>query len=66
MLQIFSLPDGRDDLAGGVGDQDDAAGGHVLLHGPPQRVLGVLRQLVHLGQHHNLGREKLLSPFSYE
>ena len=51
---MITLPDGRDDFGGGVGDQDDSAGRHVLLHGPPEGVLGVLGQLVHLGQHNHL------------
>ena len=54
---VITLPDGRDDLGGGVGDQDDSAGRHVLLHGPPEGVLGVLGQLVHLGQHHDLAEK---------
>ena len=32
---------GWDDLTGGVAAEDDTTGGHVLLHGPPQSMLGI-------------------------
>ena len=41
-------------LACGVGDQNDPAGWHVLLHSSPEGMLGVLGQLVHLSQDHHL------------
>ena len=47
-------PDGGDDLAGRVGHQDDSTGGHVLLHGASEGMLGVLGELVHLRQNNNL------------
>lgn len=45
--------DGRDDLAGGVTAEDNPTCGHVLLHGSPQGVLGILGQSVHLCEHNN-------------
>ena len=47
-----------DHLAGGVADQDQPAGLHVLLHRSPQRVLRLPRQLVHVGQDHHLERRR--------
>ena len=44
---------GWDDLTGGVTAEDDATSGHVLLHGSPQSMLSISRQLIHLCQHHN-------------
>ena len=51
-------PDGRDHLAAAVGHQYDTAGGHVLLHGAAQPVLGVLRQPVRLSHYNNWGEVK--------
>ena len=39
---------GRDDFAGGVTAEDQPASGNVLLHRPPQSMLSILGQLVHL------------------
>lgn len=48
-----SALDGPDDLGGGGGAQDEAAGGHVLFHRPSQSMLGVFSQSVHLRQHNH-------------
>ena len=47
--------DGRDDLASGVAAEDDSAGGHVLLHCPPESMLGIFSKSVHLCEYHNCG-----------
>ena len=48
-----SAADGRDDLTGGVAAEDQPAGGHVLLHGSPEGVLGIFSQSVHFRQQNN-------------
>jgi hypothetical protein len=47
-------PDGKDDLAGGVGHQDHPAGGHILLHSSSRGMLGILGKLVPLSQQDHL------------
>lgn len=46
--------DRRNDAGGAVDAQDDPAGGHVLLHGATEGVLGVLGEFVDLGQDDHL------------
>lgn len=50
--------DGRDDFTGGGTAEDESAGGHVLLHGPAESMLGILCQLVHLSQHNHYKRRE--------
>lgn len=45
------------DLRSGIGAENDAAGGHVFLHGATQAVLCLLAQLIGLGEHHHCLQE---------
>lgn len=41
---------GWDDLAGGITTENKPTGGSVFLHGPPEGVLSILSEMLHLGQ----------------
>ena len=48
-----SASQGSDDFGGGIGAKNQPAGGHVLFHCPPESMLGILGQFIHLSKNNH-------------